>query len=121
MQVSGAGSSDCNGVYERANVPPGFTSVSHYFELDAAHSVYENSGVWHLAHLGVEVWYQSLASAPSTGGPPSTGWVAVGGAAPPPTELNSTHGPNVTTASSLYLYLRTPGGTVRRNVQLRDT
>ena len=123
VRVGGAGLSACNGVYTKAPVPPGFESVSHLFRLDESHSIYQNEKEWHLAHLGVTVYYSSKDMSSPGGGPPSTGWVlATGntGQAPPPTSVVSIHGPNTTAASSLYLYLRGPRGIMRRQVQLRN-
>ena len=119
VQVSGAGSNACNGVYAKATVPPGFGSVSHLFQLDANHSIYRNEDEWHLAHLGVTVWYSSKDVSPPGGGPPSTGWVVVAGHTPAPASVVSVRGPNITAASSLYLYLRGKG-IMRRQVQLRN-
>ena len=123
MRVAGAGSSACNGVYSKAAVPPGFGSVSHLFRLDANHSIYQNEHEWHLAHLGVTVWYSSKHASPPGGGPPMTGWVLAPGNtghAPAPASVASVRGPNITAASSLYLYLRGPEGIMRRQVQLRN-
>jgi hypothetical protein len=125
VRVEGAGSSACNGLYMKAAVPPGFDSVSHYFRLDANHSIYQNNDVWHLARLGVDVWYSSTDPSPLEGSPPSTGWFLAGGnegKAPAPSSVVGIPGPNITGAvSTLYLYLRGPTGIMRRKVQLRDT
>jgi hypothetical protein len=120
VRVAGAGSSACNGLYTKAGVPPGFGSVSHFFRLDANHSIYRNSGVWHIARLGVEVWYSSQDASPLEGSPPSTGWVLAKGEVPAPASVVGIPGPNITTASSLYLYLRGGKGIMRRKVQLRN-
>ena len=130
VRVAGAGSGACNGVYAKASVPAGFRSVSHYYQLDANHSVYYQEGSgggWHIAHLGVEVWYSSQDASPPAGGPPSTGWVLAqgnSGDAPAPASVVGNAGPSITSESSLYLYLRGgPGGGqfMRRKVQLRNT
>lgn len=121
VEVSGAGAVGCNGGYHKAPVPPGFVdSVSNFFHLDATHSLYQNGDTWHLAHLGVQVWYSSESPSPSPGCPPRDGWRLVAGEAPPPAKVVGVPGPNVTTASSLYLFVRGPTGQVRRNVQLRN-
>ena len=127
VRVAGAGSSACDGVYTRAETPPGFGSVSNFFRMDATHSVYQNDNVWHLAQIGVKVWYTSVDPSPagSEGGPPSTGWTVADGNAgmkPAPTSVEVvSRGPSVTTDSSLYLYLRSSGGIMRRKVQLRNS
>lgn len=130
VRVAGAGSGACNGVYAKASVPAGFRSVSHYYQLDANHSVYYQEGSgggWHIAHLGVEVWYSTQDASPPAGGPPSTGWVLAqgnSGDAPAPASVVGNAGPSITSESSLYLYLRGgPGGGqfMRRKVQLRNT
>eukprot|EP01047_Picozoa_sp_COSAG01_P073937 COSAG01_NODE_12202_length_1781_cov_1.577883_2_plen_78_part_01 len=77
--MAGAGCGACNGLYKKAVVPPGFGSASHLFKLDGAHSIYMNDGVWHLAQLGVRVFYSCTAPPSSGGGPPATGWIVVNG------------------------------------------
>ena len=128
VRVAGAGSPSVNGLYAKASVPPGYGTVSHYFQLDSNHSVYQNGGSWHLAHLGVEVFYSSQDAPSPCGGPPLTGWVLAkgnSGSAPAPASVVGIAGPNITSESSLYLFLRaTLGGVrnqiVRRKVQLRN-
>lgn len=125
VRVAGAGSGHCNGEYRKAPVPPGFPSVSQLFRLDGDgnHSVYENDGAWHIAQLGTRVWYSSADPSPAAGGPPATGWAVTAGEAgalPAPRSVTSIRGANVTSSSSLHLYLRGPQGTMRRTVQLRD-
>jgi len=127
VRVAGAGTSACDGVYTRSAVPPGFGSVSNFFRMDDTHSVYQDGSAWHLAQIGVKVWYTSIDPSPagSGGGPPSTGWaVADGneGAKPAPASVEVVkRGPNVTSDdSSLYVYLRGSGGIMRRKVQLRN-
>eukprot|EP01052_Picozoa_sp_SAG31_P047181 SAG31_NODE_9330_length_1296_cov_1.368421_2_plen_213_part_01 len=62
VQVDGAGCTACNGMYTMAAPPPGF-HVSPFFKLDATHVMYRRSdGAWHLANLGVEVWYESSSA-----------------------------------------------------------
>ena len=121
VHVAGAGCSECNGIYKKAAVPPGFGSASHLFALDATHSIYMNDGVWHLAQLGVKVFYMSSAPPSPGGGPPATGWNAVSGMKPAPSSVASVRGPSVanTSTSSLYLFLRGSEGIMRRKVQLR--
>ena len=125
VRVAGAGSGMCNGLYQAAPIPPRFGSVSQFFKLDETHAIYANANVWHLAHLGVSVWYSSVDASPVGGGPPATGWVVAKGdrgAEPAPGSIVSLRGPNVTNSSvsSLYLYLRGSGGIMRRKVQLRN-
>lgn len=122
VRVSGAGSSACNGVYAQAAVPRGFHSVTHFFKLDASHAAYKNAGVWHIAALGIKVYYTSTHPSPagSSGVPPSTGWT-VGdgdvGTMPAPTSVAAIAARQP--PGSLYLYLRA-GGYMRRKVRLRD-
>ena len=125
VRVAGAGSGACNGLYQKAAIPPGFSSVSQFFKLDETHAIYANLNGWHLAHLGVSVWYSSVDAARG-GGPPTTGWVVAKGdrgVEPAPKSVVGHHGANVTNSSvsSLYLYLRGAGGIMRRKVQLRNT
>ena len=121
VRVTGAGCSKCNGLYKKVAVPPGFGSASHLFALDGAHSIYMNEGVWHLAQLGVKVFYMSIAPPASGGCPPATGWEVVNGTKPAPSSVVRIRGPSVanTSTSSLYLFLRGPDGIMRRKVQLR--
>ena len=120
VRVDEAGCSECNGLYKKAVVPPGFGSASHLFALDATHSIYLNDGVWHLAQLGVKVFYMSRAPPSPGGGPPATGWNVVSGTTPPPSSVASIRGKSVanTSTSSLYLFLRGSEGIMRRKVQL---
>lgn len=120
VRVVGAGDQACNGLYLKKAVPEGFNSVSDLFRLDEYHSIYRQADEWHIAHLGVEVWYSTRDSTRVRGSPPSTGWKEVQGRSPPPSSVSGISGPNSTSTTSLYLYLRVEGRFIRRKLEIKD-
>lgn len=70
VRVTGAGLEGVDGVYQA-------TTSHQYFTKDAMHALYQYGGHWTLAHHGVEVYYQAIASSASKSGkegPPAEGW-----------------------------------------------
>jgi hypothetical protein len=77
--VSGAGSSDCNGVYRRVPAPSGW-EASPYYRKDDTHTLYRYKGTapgsdfWHLCNPGKYCYYDGPVSSNGAPLPPASGW-----------------------------------------------
>ena len=72
--VAGAGDKGCNGKYLPVAHPHGADAGAPVYSKDAGHQIYRYGGTWHVAHLGVVVFYDPPASSYWAAEPPLTGW-----------------------------------------------